>query len=258
MFGWLRRPRPMRVGVYIDAFNLYYGARDHCGRGTSGWRWLDLIRLSETLVAARPTWRGAKITRMVYCTALRTKDSDPTSAVDQATYLNALAQDPRFHVEYGQYNPKFGRGVLTRVAGSKRKHTRVVSPGTANFPAGMPFGEVRGPDGEMHISINFASYEEKGSDVNLASHLLIDLLNGDIDAALVISNDGDLRHPLNYARSRIPVGLVNPSRRPTSGMLKAKMGDGVGNHWWQRLDHSHFRNHQLPAGVQGIQKPSGW
>lgn len=34
--------RRTRVGVYVDAFNVYYGARAHCDRGTSGWRWLDL------------------------------------------------------------------------------------------------------------------------------------------------------------------------------------------------------------------------
>jgi hypothetical protein len=31
----------MRVGVYIDGFNLYYGAKAWCGAGTPGWRWLD-------------------------------------------------------------------------------------------------------------------------------------------------------------------------------------------------------------------------
>jgi hypothetical protein len=32
----------VRIGVYVDGFNLYYGARGLCGRGTPGWRWLDL------------------------------------------------------------------------------------------------------------------------------------------------------------------------------------------------------------------------
>jgi hypothetical protein len=36
--------RFMRVGVYIDGYNLYSG-----GRGTGGWRWLDL----RTPAAAR-------------------------------------------------------------------------------------------------------------------------------------------------------------------------------------------------------------
>jgi hypothetical protein len=39
----------MRVGMYVDGFNLYYGARGLCGRGTAGWRWLDLRALAADL-----------------------------------------------------------------------------------------------------------------------------------------------------------------------------------------------------------------
>ena len=38
--------------------------------------------------------------------------------------------------------------------------------------------------------------EEKGSDVNVATHLLVDVLTGAIDAAIVISNDSDLALPI--------------------------------------------------------------
>jgi hypothetical protein len=37
--------------VYVDGFNLYDGARALCGRGTPGWRWLDLRGLAADLVA---------------------------------------------------------------------------------------------------------------------------------------------------------------------------------------------------------------
>ena len=37
----------MRVGVYVDGFNVYYGGRGLCGRGTAGWRWLDLRALAS-------------------------------------------------------------------------------------------------------------------------------------------------------------------------------------------------------------------
>ncbi|PWV71430.1 hypothetical protein SAMN05421630_115133 [Prauserella marina] len=54
--------KPMRVGVYVDAFNVYYGARAQCGRGTPGWRWLDLAA-REALGDARDhlasDWRPA-------------------------------------------------------------------------------------------------------------------------------------------------------------------------------------------------------
>jgi hypothetical protein len=43
-------PPQVRVGVYIDGFNLYYGGRGLCGRSTPGWRWLDIRRLASTLI----------------------------------------------------------------------------------------------------------------------------------------------------------------------------------------------------------------
>ena len=59
----------MRIGVYVNGFDLYYGARGLCGRGTAGWRWLDLRALAADLVSRRARWAGALVERVVYCTA---------------------------------------------------------------------------------------------------------------------------------------------------------------------------------------------
>jgi hypothetical protein len=67
-----------------------------------------------------------------------------------------------------------------------------------------------------------ATYEEKGSDVNVAAHLLVDVLANGFDAAVVISNDSDLRWPVQEARRRVPVGAVNPGSRYTAGHLSGK------------------------------------
>ena len=48
----------MRVGVYVDGFNLYYGARGLCGRGTPGWRWLDIRALAQRIVSNLPHWQA--------------------------------------------------------------------------------------------------------------------------------------------------------------------------------------------------------
>lgn len=45
----------MLVGVYIDGFNLYYGARALRGKSTPGWRWLDLRGLSRRLIQTHST-----------------------------------------------------------------------------------------------------------------------------------------------------------------------------------------------------------
>lgn len=51
----------MRVGVYIDGFNLYYGGRGICGRSIAGWRWLDLRKLAENLLRDQSGWVNAAI-----------------------------------------------------------------------------------------------------------------------------------------------------------------------------------------------------
>src|SRR5215475_4150066 len=94
--------------------------------------------------------------------------------------------------------------------------------------------------------VSYAYREEKGSDVNVASHLLLDVLQGDVDAAVVISNDSDLRHPVQQARERVPVGTVNPSPAQLAGALRGTAADGVGRHWWRKLTQADLTKHQLP------------
>ncbi|HEX3608634.1 MAG TPA: hypothetical protein VHU14_03010 [Solirubrobacterales bacterium] len=106
--------------------------------------------------------------------------------------------------------------------------------------------------------VSYAYREEKGSDVNVASHLLLDVLQGGIDAAIVISNDSDLRFPIQEVRNRVPVGTVNPSRAWLAGDLKGKATDGVGKHWWRQLTTSDLCAHQLSDPCGRYTKPPPW
>jgi hypothetical protein len=56
--------------------------------------------------------------------------------------------------------------------------------------------------------------EEKGSDVNLATHLLVDGFRSTYACAVIVSNDSDLAEPIRVIRSElgVPVGVVNPHR----------------------------------------------
>ena len=47
----------MNVGVYVDGYNLYYGGRGICGRGLSGWRWLDLRAMASSLITLQSGWK---------------------------------------------------------------------------------------------------------------------------------------------------------------------------------------------------------
>ena len=103
-----------------------------------------------------------------------------------------------------------------------------------------------------------SSFEEKGSDVNVATQLLIDVLTGRVDAVMVFSNDSDLRLPLELARQRVPVATINPRANPTATDLRGDPNAGAGRHWWRRLKANDFRNHQLPDQVGPYIKPVGW
>jgi hypothetical protein len=94
----------VRVGVYIDGYNLYYGARGLCGRGTPGWRWLDIRVMAARVVGRVASWRTAHIDRIVYCTAIIDAASNQSGFTDQDVYLKALVAAKSVNeLPYGTY-----------------------------------------------------------------------------------------------------------------------------------------------------------
>jgi hypothetical protein len=246
----------MRVGVYVDAFNVYYGGRSLCGRGSAGWRWLDVAGLAMGLISPR-LWPNARLATLVYCTAPRNRRGDPSSLADQREYIGALRHAcPQLTVVYGRYAPRTKTGVLVdrRTAPLRR----VPSPGGQRIPPWLPVTEVVGPTGATELLLTVSTFEEKGSDVNVASSLLIDVLTKQIDGAVVLSNDSDLEFPLAQARLRIPIATVNPSSKPVASALRGSATDGAGRHWWRRLTEADFRHNQLPDSVGPFRRPVGW
>jgi len=243
----------VRIGVYVDGFNLYYGARGLCGRGTAGWRWLDLRALSTDLVSRRASWAGALVERVVYCTARIDGASNPSGQADQDVYLKALlAAGSVDHIEYGTYVARVKTAPLA--VRDPQGRPQLVGP---QWPVMIQDGRG-GQVGGAVFMVSYANREEKGSDVNVAAHLLLDVLGGTIDGALVISNDSDLRFPIEQARLHVPVGVVNPSRNYLAGDLRGAASAGAGRHWWTRLTSADMRSHQLPDPVGPYRRPVGW
>jgi hypothetical protein len=238
------------VGAYIDGFNLYYGGRSLCGRGTPGWRWLDIRKL----LAAHP-WPGATLSKITYCTAVVDAATNPSGYHDQDIYLRALrAAGSVDLIEYGTYVSRIKQAPLAVKASSRSGRPEVVHP---QWPIVVQDGDGR-PIHDAVFLVSYAHREEKGSDVNVASHLLVDVLTAQVDAAIVVSNDSDLKFPVRYARTRVPVGLINPSDNPTAGALRGRPDDGVGGHWWRTLTADGFRAAQLSDPVDRLTRPPGW
>jgi len=216
----------LRVGAYVDGLNVYYGGRHLCGRDAPGWRWFDLAASVERMIARNAAWvaQGATLHRLVYCTALIRGEINPNGRRRQESYLAALRADDRITIELGYF--------------ALRK--------------------VRGQAGEGGVRETRKASDEKGSDVNVASHLLIDIHTQAIDAAVLISNDGDLRLPAQHARTRVPTGTANPRGRSTAIHLRGEPHDGVSGHWWCRLTAEDFFDNQLPEVVGGARKPADW
>lgn len=244
----------MKVGVYVDAYNLYYGMRGHCGRGTAGWRWLDVRALSESLCG----WNGASVHRVVYCTA-RVDPTDSQSAyTDQDVYLKALRAHGSIDVlQLGRYVARAKRAPLaveTRHGGAQV----IVPTGSETWSPTIPIQAAKNTEGLDMLMATVRMREEKGSDVNVATHLLADVFRGEVGGAIVISNDSDLALPLSIARSLVPVGTVNPGTKPLAGALRGLRNDGPGGHWWAKLSGSHYYGHQMPDAVDRWTKPSDW
>ncbi|MZD07905.1 NYN domain-containing protein [Streptomyces sp. SID5785] len=242
----------MRVGVYVDAYNLYYGGRGLCGRGVAGWRWLDIRGLATTLVGQRADWPGAGVARIVYCTARIDATTNASGHRDQDIYLKALAAAGSVdQIEYGKYVYRVKQAPLA----TKDSHGRpqLVTP---QWPIMVQNGGA--PCNSAVFMASFANREEKGSDVNVATHLLIDVLTQTVDAAVVISNDSDLSFPLREARKRVPVGVVNPSRSYLAGDLRGAASEGVGRHWWRQLTQQDFTSHQLSDPTGKYARPVDW
>jgi hypothetical protein len=245
----------VRVGVYVDGYNLYYGARGLCGRGTPGWRWLDIRALATSLVMARANWPAATVDRVIYCTALIDAATNPSGYADQDVYIKALKGSRTVdHVELGYYVARVKQAPLAVRAPGPAGVPRIVQ---SNWPVVVQDAQGQPVSGATFM-VSYAHREEKGSDVNVASHLLVDVLTGQVDAAVVISNDSDLRFPVQIARTHVPVGVVNPSRNHMAGALRGLATDGVGRHWWRQLSASEVRSFQLPNPAGGYSRPAGW
>jgi len=260
----------MRIGVYIDGYNLYYGGKRECGTTATTWKWFSPRRIAESSLNAQlqfatsqgwtaitQAWTNAAVSRIVYCTARVDASQNPSGHADQDVYLKALKADLAVdHIEYGNYvaRTKVAPLAVKTPGKSSNSPPQVV---TSQWPV-MIKDQFGNDVPNATFMVSYLHNEEKGSDVNVASHLLIDILDQRIDGAMVISNDSDLKFPVAEARRRIPVGVINPSDRYTAADLQPDHLPGAGIHWNRKLRAADFTSNQLPDPAGRYHKPAGW
>lgn len=123
-----------------------------------------------------------------------------------------------------------------------------------SHPVRMPLAHPpdRGPQ-----TIEVIKTEEKGSDVNLASYLLLDGFRGDCQVAVVVSNDSDLKVPIELARAELGLvlGVVNPHP-------PARRSRALKPTFWRQVRERQLQQSQFPsimADAKGtFRKPQSW
>ena len=207
----------MRTVIYVDGLNLYYGAL----KGTP-WKWLDLMALFTTILQPRH-----QIVEIKYFTArVSGTPGSQSKPQRQDVYLRALQHfRPEVSVFYGHFLRHTVRAPLARPVGGRR-------------------------------TVDVIKTEEKGSDVNLAVHLLNDGWLGAYDCAVVVSNDSDLAEAMRLVRHDRGkrLGLVTPGTARPSRQLMSHA------HFCRPIRRTALRGSQLPDPIPGttISKPSGW
>lgn len=100
--------------------------------------------------------------------------------------------------------------------------------------------------------------EEKGSDVNLALHVLHDAWMDAYDCAVIVSNDSDLAEALRLVKAhhRKRIGLITPGAptRKTSVQLRQHAD------FMRPIRPRALQECQLPSPIPGttIHKPAKW
>ncbi len=193
------------------------------------YKWLNFNKLFEILFPKH------NLVLVRYFTA-RVKDNplSPGQRQRQTAYLKALQTLPNFEIHEGYF--------LSHLV---------------NMPKAPPetgFARV-------------IKFEEKGSDVNLATYLMLDAIENRFDVAAVVSHDSDLALPIQVVNERLgkPVGVVGYDprfqrkygKRPRASKKLQEVAA-----FYKSLRESAFRRAQFPEVVQSkeyaVPKPDGW
>jgi uncharacterized LabA/DUF88 family protein len=189
-------------------------------KGTQ-FKWLNLNELAKRVLAPSDT-----VIKVRYFTArVSARAGDPDAPRRQQILFNAIKTVPNIEFHYGRFLPKTKKRPLVS---------------TGKFV-------------EIHDT------EEKGSDVNLATHLLNDGWHKRYDVALVMSQDTDLIEPIRIVVQELglKVGVVwLDGRRPSRYMSAAASFVRHISH--ADLGASQFPNPIiLPDGTK-LNKPATW
>ncbi len=216
----------MRTIVYIDGFNLYYRML----QAVPAYKWLNLKDLSANVLREKH-----EVIQVNYYTARVAGNEDKDAPRRQQIYLDALQTVPEIQAHFGKF--------LT-----KKKWAKFATKPPRTKP------EAKFTEPYPRVAMIWKT-EEKGSDVNLASHLVRDACKGKFEAAAVLSNDTDLIEPIRIVKEEmgLPVALLTPVGDPAIRLVEAAS-------FVRHVKRHHLRRSQFPDRIPGtdLERPATW
>ena len=183
-------------------------------------KWLDLEKMIVSLLGPQH-----ELVQIKYFSAMVSgRYRGDRSPINQQIYLRALKSNPLIEVHLGHF---LTHTVSMRLADDPTKSVRV------------------------------RKTEEKGSDVNLATHMLVDGFRDKYDCAVMITNDSDLAEPFRIVRDDFDkrVGVICPHKRVSQQLAKYAQ-------FTKKVRAGLLAASQLPDQVQDakgvINKPQDW
>jgi len=208
-----------RTAFLVDGFNLYHSLRESERDQSRPLRWLDLRALCSSLLHAMPG--RCELVGVVYFTALarHMESSRPGTVARHLRYLDALQ----------------ATGVETTLGHFKRRSAR------------CPI-----------CSRSFNRWEEKQTDVAIASRLARAASAGAHERLVLMTGDTDLVPAVREARGTwgANIGVAFPARRANAQLRQAA-------DWSINLDAASYARHQLPFTLTSpdgrcIERPAEW
>ncbi len=238
----------MKIAIYIDGFNLFYGLKKSCKK-QNHCKWLDLSKFCNFYLKDKKY----EIQKIKYFTArIKPRADKPMAMIRQQTYLRALETLEKVEIIEGYFFRKKSRLPLVPKYHNKMQWLKIFLFGLI---IKLPIADLT-KHNKYQCPLVFKS-EEKGSDVNIASHLINDAHNKKFDKAIIVSNDSDLAGAIEIVVSEIglEVEVWNPHEK-NSQKLKS-VSTGI-----KKIRTIAYESSQFPNTIKDrhgtITIPAGW
>ena len=275
------------TNVYVDGFNLYHNSLKR-----KNLYWLNIKALVEK--SLKDSEENHSIHQIKYFTSpIRSRSWEPNLKIQQELYIKALSTLPNLQTVMGRFSitPQACPAITNEAILNQWKtfsfhkqqkllkkiqgyfHNKTIQEIKKCLTANSSYQEqylnklwkkieykdkiklVKKLFAEKNVILQrYIKTEEKGTDVNLATYLLLDAFDNNYDCAVVISNDSDFELPIKKVITKFKkqVILLVPGSY-ISRNLKTMIKKYQGLAFYKCIKESDLKESQFPDELESIE-----